>query len=280
MKRSFVHLKKTLIRKEFLIVFATIQISQSGFCQNNEGSSSYNTSAGDIPLSIGIGVTLGAGIYFDEKRDSLARKEYENLKPYSFFANQWSLGLYENYESKNRSRSFQYSPKNLSDDLLVISVIGGLVTPFFVNQSAQNDHGVVTAMYFQTVALNIGVNELTKALTRKPRPYVHYSKEVQNLSYDDFYFSRSADFSDANRSFYSGHTSLTSAVCFFSARMFCDYSNDKNAKPYVVASAAIIPAIVAYLRMRSGLHSFTDVITGYAAGGLIGGVIIPELHKE
>ncbi|MFI5134263.1 MAG: phosphatase PAP2 family protein [Chitinophagales bacterium] len=267
-----------MIRNVVGILLFSILISEASLAQINDLSPIYNTTGADIPLSIGIASVLGTGIYLDATHDSLSREEYENLKPYSFFANEWSLTLYKGYESKNRGEHFQFSPENLSDDLLMISVIGGLVTPFFANQSSHADNGAVSLMYVQSLALDIGINEITKALARKPRPYVHYDKEVQNLSYDDFHAAH-PHFSDANLSNFSGHTSVTAAACFFSARMFCDYSNDKNAKPYVVASAAIIPAIVAYLRMRGGYHSFVEVLSGYVAGGLIGGVAIPELHK-
>jgi len=44
-------------------------------------------------------------------------------------------------------------------------------------------------------------------------------------------------------------------------------------------SAATIPAIAAGLRVASGRHFPTDVLTGYAVGALVG-YYIPELHKK
>ena len=83
----------------------------------------------------------------------------------------------------------------------------------------------------------------------------------------------------ARHAFFSGHTSLTAASCFFTARVFSDYFPDSKYKPLVWAGAILVPATVGYLRVAAGKHFPTDVITGYAIGATIG-MLIPHLHKK
>jgi membrane-associated phospholipid phosphatase len=83
---------------------------------------------------------------------------------------------------------------------------------------------------------------------------------------------------EARLSFYSGHTTGTAANCFFVAKVFNDYLENKTARILIWTGAAVYPMVTGYLRRDSGHHFRTDVITGYFAGALIG-YFVPELHK-
>ena len=63
---------------------------------------------------------------------------------------------------------------------------------------------------------------------------------------------------------------MTSTMTFLSAKMYHDFYPDSNARPYVWASAALIPAVTGYLRIRGGKHYLTDVLVGYGVGTLVG----------
>ncbi|MFC2166083.1 phosphatase PAP2 family protein [Acidobacteriota bacterium] len=84
---------------------------------------------------------------------------------------------------------------------------------------------------------------------------------------------------NAKRSFFSGHTSTTAAMSFYVAKVFSDYISNKTTKTIIWTSAALLPALMGYLRIDSGNHFRTDVIIGYVTGALIG-YLIPALHKS
>jgi hypothetical protein len=84
---------------------------------------------------------------------------------------------------------------------------------------------------------------------------------------------------EAKLSFYSGHTSTTAAMCFYTAKVFSDYLPDGPTKTLIWTGAIIYPALAGYLRVASANHFPTDVIVGYTVGALIG-YYIPQLHKR
>ena len=124
-------------------------------------------------------------------------------------------------------------------------------------------------MYAETFALTAALTGLTKNLVKRPRPFV-YNPNIE-LSYKQE--------GRAQYSFFSGHTSISAAMCFMTAKVFHDYNKGSWARPWVWAAAAIIPAITGILRQQSGQHFVTDVIGGYVIGATMG-IIIPTLHSK
>ena len=60
--------------------------------------------------------------------------------------------------------------------------------------------------------------------------------------------------------------------------MFDDLYTTSNARRYLWATAAIVPAIQGYLRVRAGKHFVTDVVVGYLIGAAVG-LLVPSLHR-
>ncbi len=83
---------------------------------------------------------------------------------------------------------------------------------------------------------------------------------------------------NTRRSFFSGHTSHVAASTFFTAKVLTDINPDGSNNSLYWITAATIPAITGYLRVKGGKHFPTDVIVGYAVGALVG-ILVPELHK-
>ena len=82
----------------------------------------------------------------------------------------------------------------------------------------------------------------------------------------------------ARLSFLSGHTSITAAMTFISARVLTDIHPDSKWNKFIWVSAITIPAFNGYLRSRAGKHFPTDVMAGYALGASIG-LLIPRIHR-
>ena len=206
-------------------------------------------------LAGGVG-TLGMGVYLQSQTATFDPGQLETFNAEAI--NAFDLGAISNYSMTAHRRS---------DWLLY----GSLTLPafFLVDKHARADFGTIATLWGETVLLTSGITSLSKYAFRRPRPYVYnpnVSSEIKMTT-------------AAQASFISGHTSVTAANTFFAAKVFSDYYPDSKWKPVVWTTAAVIPAVTGYLRVRAGKHYPTDVITGYAAGAAIG-YLIPHLHKR
>jgi membrane-associated phospholipid phosphatase len=127
-------------------------------------------------------------------------------------------------------------------------------------------------IWAETAALTTALTLFTKELAHRNRPYV-YSDNFRNNC------NGSSVSKDATSSFFSGHTSITAASTFFIAMVYTDYHPDSRWKPLVWTGAAILPALTGITRYKAGKHYWTDVITGYAVGALVG-TLTPYLHRR
>ena len=124
-------------------------------------------------------------------------------------------------------------------------------------------------MMQEVFILTTGITYMAKVLVKRPRPYAYNS--ASNIE------ERSNP--KARNSFPSGRTSFTSAYSFFTASLIQEYSENKTVKTVAWVGAFTLPAAMAYLRVTSGQHFYTDVLAGYVLGGAIGW-LIPEIHKK
>jgi membrane-associated phospholipid phosphatase len=68
-------------------------------------------------------------------------------------------------------------------------------------------------------------------------------------------------------------------MSFSLAMMYADYNPKSKLKPLVWSLCAAFPIATGALRYKAGKHFWTDVITGYVMGALIG-VGVPYLHSQ
>jgi len=160
-------------------------------------------------------------------------------------------------------------PAQKSSDVFLYS---SFFLPFtlMADQPARRDFTKVGVMYMETLLLNFGATNLTKSAVRRPRPFMYNPSEEIPMSLK---MKKSAQYS-----FFSGHTSFTAAMSFFTAKLHSDYYPDSNASPVIWGLAAAIPAFTGLQRIRGGKHFLTDVIVGYVVGAGIG-ILVPELHN-
>jgi len=139
---------------------------------------------------------------------------------------------------------------------------------FLTFGDTRRDFGMLAVMSVEVLVMNQGLNWIAKGLTERTRPFV-YKPESPHEDKGK---------TNAQLSFYSGHTSTAASMTFFTAKVFSDYLSNKTAKALIWTAAGVYPALVGYLRRDSANHFRTDVITGYLVGALIG-YGIPLLHK-
>ena len=122
--------------------------------------------------------------------------------------------------------------------------------------------------YAEALLLDLAVTEAFKESIHRKRPLLYDPAIPISTKYkrDNFL------------SFFSGHTSTVATMSFCFAAVFAQYNPNSKAKPAIWALCAVLPAATGALRYAAGKHYFTDIITGYVVGALIG-VGVPYLHS-
>ena len=199
--------------------------------------------------------TGGVGYYLHKQLEPHSEMEILSLE-------QQELGSFRRWPTRQRSESADAA----SDLFLYSSQVVPMVMTL-ADKRMRKDIFPISALYSETLFINLGLTVLVKNAVRRTRPYV-YNPEIPAMEKTE---------RSSRTSFYSGHTSQTAAMCFLSARLYSDYRPDSSWKPVVWTAAATIPAVTGYLRMKAGRHFFTDVLTGYLMGAAVG-FFIPKIH--
>lgn len=241
--------------KQFAVVILLFAWVSPSFSQTSESPYVFNWKR-ELIYASGAGLFAAGGIFSEYQVKPLSLTQINTLDKY-------------NVPGFDRSATDNWNPKaKLASDVLLY---GSFTLPAFmmINKRARKDFLVVGFIYAETALLTLGVTEFTKSAARRPRPFV-YNPNVDMAEKTD---------RDARFSFFSGHTSITAALCFTTAKIFSDYSDNTTHEALVWTGAAILPAATAFLRYESGKHFPSDIITGYMVGGAIG-YLVPWLHKR
>ena len=223
-------------------------------CENSDNTSPFQLNFNkDIALT-GSGVAMGiSGLILMHNIIPLTSDEIARLDLNSI-------------NSFDRSASRPYRGNLIGDALLYGLFL--LPLTFLSHERMRQDWKILAVMGAEVLLIQSGLNAIVKGVTSRTRPYVYDPNAPLDKKTSK----------DARVSFYSGHTSTTAAISFFIAKVFSDYHSNKTMKYFIWTGAALYPAAVGYLRVDSGHHFLSDVITGYIMGALIG-YLIPEMHR-
>ncbi|WP_373056172.1 phosphatase PAP2 family protein [Zunongwangia sp. H14] len=239
----------------YLTVLLVFFICFSLSAQN--GTSPYKTDFWKDGAWVTGGVGLNVlGVLMIQNKDNLSTADLEALNREDIWAvDRWAAGNY--------SKS--------ADELSYIPFYGSFALPllFLSSRNERNNFGQISVLFIETMATTGAMFTITAALVEKSRPLV-YNKGLSEEDRLD---------SDAQRSFFAGHTAATAAATFFAAKVFQDFNPDSAALPYIWTGAAAIPAFVGYLRIDAGKHFLTDNLIGLGIGAACG-ILIPQLHKK
>lgn len=169
----------------------------------------------------------------------------------------------------DRSATYNWSPTiaRVSDGVMVTGIALPLI--LLSQRRVWRSAPTVGVLYAETFIAVAGVTNLVKGISLRPRPFL----------YNDAVPMEEKRKKDAQYAFFSGHTSVTAAMCFMTAKVFHDYNPGHPARPWVWAGAATLSATAGLLRHQAGKHFWTDILAGYAVGAAIG-ILIPELHRR
>lgn len=241
-------LTKTLISTIFLLAFASISWSQSP----------YRLSSIEYPILGSEAALIGLTIPLNKKFPKVTPADTIGLNIMKI------PGI-----DRDVVYNWSTSAKKTSDILLRTSSFVPIALPLIAGRNSRHKMGVTYLIVLEGMAASYAVTEVTKLLARRKRPYVYGQS-----GFDGDMFTK-----NAQKSFFSGHSSNTATNYFLAAKMFNDFYPDSKAKTAIWTTAAIIPAITAWNRVRAGKHFFTDVIVGYIVGAAVG-IIIPEIHRR
>lgn len=168
----------------------------------------------------------------------------------------------------NRNAVGNYSEE--ADELSYIPFYASFATPLLMllGEDERSNFGQISVMFVETMATTGSFFTITAGNIQKSRPLV-YNEELSIEERKD---------SDAQRSFFAGHTAATAAATFFTAKVFHDFNPESPAVAFVWAGAVAVPAYVGYLRTKAGKHFLTDNLIGFGIGAACG-ILVPEIHK-
>lgn len=126
-----------------------------------------------------------------------------------------------------------------------------------------------TVIIAEATAIAADLNQISKFLVGRERPFVHA------LSSDGK--RTTAQPSDNNLSFYSGHTNMAFALAVSSGTV-ASMRGYKWA-PGVWATGLSLAATTGYLRIAADKHYFSDVMTGAVIGSVVGFAVPYFFHR-
>ena len=155
--------------------------------------------------------------------------------------------------------------QTLSDVLLYSS----MSIPFLIysDKMCRTEGLTIGVMGLETFLITNGITTITKSLAERYRPFTYNPDVPLDVKLG----------SGSRLSFFSGHTSTTTALSFFAAKVLTDLRPDSKNKWIVWTVGASVPAVIGYLRFEAGKHFLTDVMTGYALGAVVG-YLVPAAH--
>jgi membrane-associated phospholipid phosphatase len=222
---------------------------------NAQSPYNFNTKK-DIFWTSGSLLLFGTGQFIRDRVDPFTIEEINALNAAD--VNSFDRPATENWSTE---------AAHISDYFLYGSFVAPALLAF--DKDIRKDLKHMVFMYFQTGFINSALTEFSKSAFNRVRPLAYNL----NVPLD------AKTVKKTRLSFFSGHTSNTTAYTFLTAKIFSDYSDDKVAKALVWTGAIVYPAVTGYLRVKSGKHFPTDVIAGYAVGASIG-FLVPHFHKH
>ena len=120
----------------------------------------------------------------------------------------------------------------------------------------------------EAVMLSLAVNQLTKFVVARERPYAHFRSPEGRIRDGK---------TDDNLSFYSGHTALAFSSVGASATVLAMHGS--KLAPLVLGAGLPLAALTGGLRIAADRHYLSDVLVGAAMGAAIG-VFVPYLFHR
>jgi membrane-associated phospholipid phosphatase len=165
------------------------------------------------------------------------------------------------------TRLYNSKAKKWSDIVLFSAPV--LASSLMLSPRIRGHAQVEGLILLETALFSTALVSITKDLVRRPRPLCFNPDVPLAVKLK----------TDAKQSYYSGHTSLTTATCIAAAAMWSQYHPNSPWKPVVWTGAVALPVTIALLRVKAGKHYPSDVLSGLLIGAAAG-VAVPAWHRR
>ena len=208
-------------------------------------------------LIFGSGVLLSGGDLLLDNVLEFNRQKYDPSK------------VYDKDDANALDRIFMNSYSKNLDRAGDISLVAAMAAPAVLLATDKDEWFTVGVMYAETLLIANGIKELTKLCVTRARPYMYY--DPSTYPEDDL---EDGDFAN---SFPSGHSTMAFAGATFASYTFSKYFPDSPYRYAVTGGSYALALATAALRIKSGNHFMTDVLSGAVIGSATG-FLVPWLH--
>ncbi len=207
-------------------------------------------------ILFGSGVLLSGGSLFTKNILKLNRQEYDGR-------------TYDKDDVNSFDRIFMNQYSKTKDTVADVFLAGVLASPAVLLATDKSEWFTCAVMYAETLMISNGIKEMVKLMVDRPRPYMYYDAGTYPED-----VSKDGDWCD---SFPSGHSTMVFASATFTSYTFCKYFPESYWRIPVVAGSYALAVSTAALRIMSGNHFMTDVVSGAILGSAVG-FFVPWLH--
>ena len=207
-------------------------------------------------ILIGSGLLLSGGDLLLDNVLEVNRQEYDGK-------------TYDKADVNSFDRYFMNPYSSKLDTAGDAGVALAMMTPAVLLMTDRKEWVTAGVMYAETLLIANGIKELTKLAVTRNRPYMYY--DPSDYPEEDL---KDGDFAN---SFPSGHSTMSFAAASFTTYVYSKYFPEGASKYAVGAGCYSIALATAVLRVKSGNHFVTDVMTGAAIGTAVG-FLVPWWH--
>lgn len=187
------------------------------------------------------------------------------LLAFSSFADGYTIR--DKAEVNSFDQIFMKKYDKTQDDASTVLEITAAVFPLVCFMAPGEDHLEIGITYAETMTVAFGLRCLFKGTVERTRPYMYFEGAPQ----------KDIDKGDAYKSFMSGHSIMTFAAAGFTTFTFLRYCPGSKWTAPVIAATWALALGTATLRITSGSHFMTDVLSGAAVGTAVG-FLIPLMN--
>ena len=207
-----------------------------------------------LPLEVSLFAAGGAGWAF------------RFYKSHADKSDEWDGTLYDKSDINAFDRWAAQPYRKTLDNLGTAGVVAAIIPSLF-SVYASDDYLTAGVMFAETMLVASGTYSALKTVVKRNRPYMYYDGGSEGDMEDG----------DYENSWPSGHTTNAFAAAVFAGYTFSAYNPDSPWKIPVWIAALGTASATGVLRVASGNHFPSDVISGAAIGAL-SGFLVPYLH--
>ncbi|HEX8112413.1 MAG TPA: phosphatase PAP2 family protein [Kofleriaceae bacterium] len=165
---------------------------------------------------------------------------------------------------------FSQRAAQLSDLALVAAIAAPAA--YLTGATVDDADGDRLVISGEALAVDLALAQVAKYMVHRPRPYLYnHSREAAQ------YAAAAGD--DGWRSFYSSHAAMSFGAAVAGATLLGAASANPYARAAAWTTGFAVATATSNLRVRAGLHFYSDVILGGLIGSAVG-YAVPALHAQ